>query len=296
MKKTNQAFSLIELSVVLLILGVLVAGVMTSSRMVDQFRKKSAQTLTQSSPVASIKNLVTWLESTSTASLDSTVKDDGTVIANWYDINPQLSAKNNAAPGTGPTYKNRCINDLPCLQFNGSTQYLLSSLDNSTTFIGESTTITIFSVFSPTIINSALHWLIRTKGAYAEDDKSIFYGIHTDNKARYNSGNDVDSDDVLDIGYTSSTLTAKQNYIHTVVDNNSTIVHYLNGVTTSTAADSGTKTLKVFAIGAYHNGTAAAEFFGGNLGEIIIFDRALKAEERSSVEKYLSQKWGIKLS
>jgi hypothetical protein len=32
------------------------------------------------------------------------------------------------------------------------------------------------------------------------------------------------------------------------------------------------------------------------MGEIIIFNRALKTEERKAVEKYLGQKWGIKVS
>ena len=38
------------------------------------------------------------------------------------------------------------------------------------------------------------------------------------------------------------------------------------------------------------------EGFIGHIGEIIIFDRVLKVDEYLDVEKYLSTKWGIKLS
>lgn len=47
--KFNKAFSLIELSIVILIIGILVAGVTSSSRLINQMRLTSARTLTQSS-------------------------------------------------------------------------------------------------------------------------------------------------------------------------------------------------------------------------------------------------------
>ena len=33
----------------------------------------------------------------------------------------------------------------------------------------------------------------------------------------------------------------------------------------------------------------------GDIGEIIIFSRALKTEERQAVERYLGKKWGIRV-
>jgi len=56
--KISQAFSLIELSIVILIIGILVAGVTQSSRLVTQFRLLSARNMTQSSPVPTIKDLL----------------------------------------------------------------------------------------------------------------------------------------------------------------------------------------------------------------------------------------------
>jgi len=37
-------------------------------------------------------------------------------------------------------------------------------------------------------------------------------------------------------------------------------------------------------------------YFNGDLGEIIIFSAALKAEELTSIKDYLAKKWGIKVT
>ena len=63
MAKKN-AFSLIELSIVILIIGILVAGVTTSSRLIRAMKLISAKQLTQSSPVLTISDLLAWFEPT----------------------------------------------------------------------------------------------------------------------------------------------------------------------------------------------------------------------------------------
>jgi len=62
-RKIKNAFSLIELSIVILIVGILVAGVTSSSRLIKRMKITVAQNLTQSSPVPSIKDLSVWYES-----------------------------------------------------------------------------------------------------------------------------------------------------------------------------------------------------------------------------------------
>ena len=58
------AFSLIELSIVILIISILVAGVTQSSRLVRMMRLSSAVQITNSSDVNSINDIVFWLEPT----------------------------------------------------------------------------------------------------------------------------------------------------------------------------------------------------------------------------------------
>ena len=79
-------------------------------------------------------------------------------------------------------------------------------------------------------------------------------------------------------------------------------INYSNG--TQTMYDAGTlvdSTVHVyvpnpeddrFTIG----GSIGQLLFNGDIGEIIIFDRELSPTERTSIEAYLSNKWGIDLS
>ena len=60
----KKAFSLIELSIVILIIGILVAGVTSSSRLIRAMKLISAKQLTQSSPVLTIPDLLAWFEPT----------------------------------------------------------------------------------------------------------------------------------------------------------------------------------------------------------------------------------------
>jgi hypothetical protein len=39
--------------------------------------------------------------------------------------------------------------------------------------------------------------------------------------------------------------------------------------------------------------TLTGQFLNGDIAEIIVYQRAISVEERNSVERYLSVKWGI---
>ena len=63
-KNFKKAFSLIELSVVVLIIGILIAGITQSSRLVRAMKLNTARSLTRSSDVNSIRNLTAWFDVT----------------------------------------------------------------------------------------------------------------------------------------------------------------------------------------------------------------------------------------
>jgi prepilin-type N-terminal cleavage/methylation domain-containing protein len=128
MTKKSRAFSLIELSIVILIIGILIAGVTQSSRLLRQAKLSTAQTLTKSSPVSGIKGLLIWLEPTLDDSFLSAEADDGAGAHQWNDINPQSSSKYYAvidSDGDVPLYKaSSGPNGLPSLyggETNGTT-------------------------------------------------------------------------------------------------------------------------------------------------------------------------------
>ena len=73
---SKKGFSLIELSIVILIIGIIIAGITQSSRLVELYRLSAARTQTQSSPVNAIDGLVVWYDSTSEESFDDKETDD----------------------------------------------------------------------------------------------------------------------------------------------------------------------------------------------------------------------------
>ena len=137
LKKT--AFSLIELSIVILIIGILIAGVTQSSRLIREIRFAGAQSITQSSDIASIADLAIWLETTSEKSFTTARPEDGDAIQTWNDINPKISdtLKTNAIQatlGNRPIYKAGAINNLPALRFDGvdDSMTIADGFDNDT--------------------------------------------------------------------------------------------------------------------------------------------------------------------
>ncbi len=149
----KKAFSLIELSIVFLIIGILVAGVTQSSRLIKQMRLQVAQNITYSSPINSIKDLKIWLETSQARSINSATNglnpDNNDKISSWNDISPQLITKINPSQTNDslrPIYvETSPINNLPALKFNsneyletissGANQLPLSVGDDTFTFI-----------------------------------------------------------------------------------------------------------------------------------------------------------------
>ena len=50
---------------------------------------------------------------------------------------------------------------------------------------------------------------------------------------------------------------------------------------------------KKLVVGVNNCNLSLSNFLQGQIGEIIMFDRNLKSEERIAIEKYLIRKWGI---
>ena len=291
--KLHSAFSLIELSIVILIIGILVAGVTQSSRLIAQFRLSAARAQTKSSPVNSIKDLAIWLETTSEESFDDAETQDGTRITNWYDLNIQISQKANAySASAGPRYKANCMNGLPCLQFNGSSEFLgiaqtLGGVSDASVFL------VINNLVLPTGLNeqspiSAYH----TSGAGASPLRVYTYAggtgglgfTHGSVGGGYGSAITVNNNTIVNAIERSGTEIIAFSVLNGVFDIRSSSSSY-----TSKTLDSG------IYIGAHYNGTAGSQFFNGYIAEVIVFSRGLKASEVLEINNYLSEKWAIRI-
>ncbi len=288
-KSSKKAFSLIELSIVILVIGILVAGVTQSSRLLKSFRIQTAQTLTQSSPVAGIKDLELWLEASQENSFDDSEQEDESPVTTWYDINPQSPSKQNAVQSTAasqPKYISECINNIPCVRFDGSNDVLVSSLDINYTKLPN---ITIFVVFrySGDGVNA-------NEALFGNDDGSwdrFVLTEHTTLNASISNGSSTQAFSALGIENTPQifSLTLKNG-----VSNGSKA--FMNGQESSVTFTEGHYNLgeNSTSIGALRESGELS--MGGEISEFIVYSRALKNEERQSIENYLGQKYGIEIT
>jgi prepilin-type N-terminal cleavage/methylation domain-containing protein len=295
MKKNRnlKAFSLIEISIVILIIGILIVGITQSSRLVSQAKVSSARALTQSSPASSIPGMVLWLESSSPQeSFSDENIEDGETITIWNDVNPQSSIRSNFT-GTLPTYNTDGINSVPALVFS-SNDITSGNFPN----IGTGT-ITLFAVVKLPATLAAQTIISKT------DDTNANFEFRTTATAA--SGWEF-CDGIDCYTSTSASPVANGSYVVSIVyhDNNnaalptdttSGITFLQNGDGVGFAATTGgVLSSNTTSIAVGNSSGATNNFFGGLIGEIIVYDRGLKQEERQSVEDYLGKKWGIRMT
>jgi len=293
------AFSLIELSIVILIIGILVAGVTQSSRLVAQMRLASAQSVTRSADISSIRDMVFWaetsLESSITNSAGSLQIEDGNSVSSWNDINPQISAKINVTQATvanQPIYKALGINGLPSLSFNGSNQTL-------------SSTSAIPLPASDKNYSLVIVWRANTVSS-TDARQLIGQGTNPLTFDRLGSIVLLNGGSIGFSGWANNffptSVSVNNSYINIVTVNNTLSTNNISVYTNSNTAVIGSSNnpanlnlgAQLFFIGG--DGTNAGYFFSGLISEAIVFDRTLKSDEVKSVNSYLGKKYGIKIS
>ncbi len=324
MKTTRRAsaFSLIEISIVILIIGILVAGVTQSSRLLSAAKLSSARGMTQSAPVSSIKNLALWIESTSENSFQSTDLDDATTITTWNDINPQTVSKVVFTSGGAPKYETNMINGLPAVCFNNA-NCGSGTTDHFTTagFSNLTSGITVFAVVqTPSTIaveplvskrNNAVNYNAASSSNFQLNTATDANGTWQFCDGATQSGNNVTC--TLQATSLVPAVAVRNNYVASVIYNPNSasgggtttstgITFFQNGTYSSSGATSSSpaaisEATSPLLIGRVRTkGVSPDAYFKGYIGEIIIFDRALKKEERQSIEDYLGKKWGIKMT
>lgn len=304
MRKGNlfKAFSLVELSIVILIIGILIASIVKGGKIYQTMKLTAARSLTSSSPVIRLKDLDAWHESSLANSFKENELVDGQPITTWYDITPTSSFKKHLKKDGNratPSYKQKCIGGIPCVEFDDSSvdQYLRGENNLS---IKENDAGTIFIVgevgtdsngegnyffYSGTNGNPSLNILrleigvnpTRTSGYRFQGSNSLF-------------GNPFESKKPFISTWKWSDGSISTSYYL-----------YINGVklgrTNSTFSDSINLKNDLYLVGTTPDGDSnITASFDGYISEIIVFSRELSDYEQKSVEKYLSQKYAIKVN
>ena len=293
--KRHQAFSLIEISVVIVVIGILIAGISNGIELYDDYKLKVAQTLTKNSRVNRIPDLEMWLETTGENSLamgttsftDKPNPADQDRIGRWNDINPNIiaTAKNKGIQSTfdsQPKYIRKGMNGLPTLLFDGADDYFSY---NGDFLVGAD--YTIFVVEARNSSNNVNYFLAGI--SQLKNNETLHLGYRMDNiitQAHY--GNDLDKS----ISNFKSTISRIHSFVFS--KSNGKSIYTDGGVKTNNVTQKSPLTSYPGAtIGYFEN--AASYYYKGSIAEIIFYTRALADKERQEVETYLSKKWGIKI-
>jgi hypothetical protein len=316
---------------VILIIGILVAGVTQSGRLIRQIKLSTARSVTASSDVASIRDITAWFEASTegvfTDINGNTDVEDKVEIDIWRDTNPQKSKGDkpqltNIASGAKPKYVSNGINGIPSVYFDGgadkagpfpsdaTADYIYSTDEPTMPLLSKDKTYSMFAVFRADIGQVKKTSMITQIGANEATNSpqsfaSIgFIGTATDNGLPgFITGPDKASSWVK-----GSAISDQTNYIvGTLVDfvapatpDTTSVKVYVNSLTPVTTFDSKTTgnfastevIAKRFSIGGSAS-SAPADHFTGLVSEVIVFDRKLKDEEAQSVMKYLRKKYNI---
>jgi prepilin-type N-terminal cleavage/methylation domain-containing protein len=292
----KQAFTLIELSIVLIIIGLVVGGVVGGSSLINSSRLLKARTLTNSSPVHGTENLALWLESTSAESFLVKTPNKDAPIDLWQDLNQQETAKNNAIQNglstLRPTYAKDGIGGLPTLNFDGSNNYL----DLGETFDLNGKTLFIVADADDVIMDTDDYVNKGIFGQSATDNYDYHFTLGPMLTTRVDSLF-IENNAGSGFGYVVSGMSnagMKQPLIVSFSARASDSLTRINGNENINSTSAiGTTDLRYIGVG---YGSAANNRFKGSIGEIIVFDRVLGASEISAIEEYLSKKWNINLN
>ena len=294
-KQTKRGFSLMELSIVLLIISFLVFAVMQGGEVVRRAKVTAAARITKSSVVSKIDNLMLWYETTMPNSIDNKESANNAAVNIWKDISDTKTTTNDANAPTStqaPLYIASAINGLPVLRFDGTDDFM----NLNGTFL-VNTNYTIF-VVEQRRNSKTNNWIMGGTGADAFKNFGLAYITDTSFICKHNEEEKATKVADDNITYTVSAYSAPKPIIHSITFNsNLGRVAYDNGVQKSSINSAAAKTPLSSnlgqTIGSYPVGTS---YFNGDIAEIIMFTRTLSTQERKDVEEYLGKKWGIAIS
>ncbi len=290
-KKNITAFSLIEIAVVIIIIGILVAGISQSKKLIAQTRINTARANTISSVVLSTEGLLAWYETVLEKSFLEIEQEDMSPISKWLDLNTGSSVKFDLTQTTGsnrPTYVSKGINDLPSLEFLGN-NYLEIPYHANLNPVS-------FSIFIVAVIKNLPSSQVSTILCNNNSNRGFIVNSFLNGSVPNYQVGLGDNSTLTTLNLNSSNNSFNKADIISIIHSGSTLTSFHNGNTSSTTNNNFAINLdKKLTIGVNNCNMSLSNFLQGQIGEIIIFERNLKSEERVAIEKYLARKWGIKI-
>lgn len=281
--KNKKAFSLVELSVVILIIALVIGGVLEGGKLILKSRLASAQQLTQNCEIEKMNDLVAWFETSLPESFDNISLEDNTLIASWRDRAVNNATRHNATQTNStnqPAFVNNAINQaLPALQFSGNQWLSFANSDFS------NSSYTIFVVEQRNSSNSNLFFISSEGGG----NPNLLAGYSSNANMRFTHGSIN-----VNFGVANYNQAQPTTRIHTLIyKNDSEARYFLNGGLSSDAATLSSDMvwgISEILIGASQTNVGQ---YSGFIAEVIMFKRSLLSEERRVIEAYLGRKYNI---
>lgn len=301
--KKFSGFTLIEISIVIMVIAVVIIAAIAASRLLGEMALTSARSVTKSNSVNYLRrNMVLWLDTVSEASFRSTEAVDGTAVSVWYETNPNAnqSTASQSTSANKPTYVANAINGLPALSFDGTNDSMtISGPYTPSSFPSLFNTFSIFVVAQPTAtVTSDTEATSGTTGQsgqkylmYPSDGDATYASISGAAGVGISFGSNGVGVYENATSYTAPLLFSSTGYTAPVVllveYSSNTPTLYKNG----TSVRTGQTSTKSYIYPSNVIGGGSYGYFKGYIGEIIVLDKVLSAEEKADVFAYLKKKW-----
>ena len=308
-KNYKKAFSLVEISIVILIIGLLIAGISKAGDMIFDVSLKSASSLTKGAKVGRMANLALWLETTANESIVEKERYNDTTITVWRDINPQTNSKFIFKNGGAAKYIEKGQNNLPAigkfltssdlfLPYTSETSASVASYQSAQIF--PSPYATIFAVVKPkAVATNLINFCPYDTSAVplpsttvCATGKEISLGLNATGNVVFNfmSASAASTSLASTNAYASRNLIVISAYKDTA--NQRLLVNGTDLVSASTANTYATTNsyTGTFRVGGGNTSTDVEIY------EIIVFSSALNTAERQIVEAYLGKKYNVKMT
>ena len=306
-KNSKKAFSLVEISIVILIIGLLIAGISKAGDMIFDVSLKSASSATKGTKVGRMAGLALWLETTTNESILEKERYDATTISIWRDINPQSSSKFIFKSTGAPKYVEKGHNNLPAIGALDVANYFKP---NTTEASGVVSSFSSNQIFSSGAFGT-IFVVLRPKAIAGVATNLISFcpdagcGSGTEISVSLNATGNV-LFTAMSAAAASNTITSTNNYtsksliIVSALKDTLNQRLFVNGTDLISAG-----TANVYASTNSFNGTfkvggasaTDANSKGGiEIYEVIVFSSPLSSTDRQTVETYLGKKYNVPMT
>ena len=300
-KNSKKAFSLVEISIVILIIGLLIAGISKASDLIFDANIATGRSITKSAKVSRIPSLVLWLETTLPESMKDSERGNGSTVSVWRDINPQSTTKFIFRGNGTPTYVEPGKN-LPAIgTLTGSNFFTLGTetatavLSHKVSEIFTSSNATIFMVLKSSTASVTADLFSFCPAAACAAGTQISLGLAAGKPtfifpgASGASVTATTANDYFGIAPNVIIVSAVKDSVGNKIAVNGASAG-TGGNTNTVLPDAFSTGLATFKIG----GVGAAT--GVEIYEIIVFSSTLGDGDRRSVEAYLGKKYNTTMA